>query len=89
MTDDAKQEVVNVSIRLLDDAYMAWFVAESDCEQALRAWFQAAGGRPDAYFAYRAALEREDAAARDLQRLVELTGSFHESVADGAREVIQ
>ena len=88
MTDDTKQEVVDLSVRLLDDAYLAWFAAASDCEQALQAWFRASSRGPDAYFAYRAALDREEAAARDLQRLVELTEPFHDSISARAGEVL-
>jgi hypothetical protein len=88
MTDETKQEVVNLSVRLLDDAYLAWVAAASDCEHALQAWFRASGRWPEAYFAYRAALDREEAAARDLQRLVELTEPLHDSIAVRAGEVL-
>ena len=69
MIDNAQTEVAAIE-RRLDDAYLAWFSAESECESTLHGWFRA----PDdlsagAYLAYRAALEREEAAARDLQRL--------------------
>jgi hypothetical protein len=58
-----------IGVRLLDDAYLGWFSAESECEQALHAWFQSTGEqRATAYIAYRTALEREEAAARDLER---------------------
>lgn len=74
MTDKLETEVAEISIRLYDDAYMAWFSAESECEHTLHAWFKAAGGkRPCAYLAYRAALDREEAAAHDLHRLWELS----------------
>ena len=73
MTEDVKQEVAEVGIRLLDDAYMAWFTAEHECEQALRAWFEGPPAqRSDSYLVYRAALDREEAAAHDLQRLSQL-----------------
>jgi hypothetical protein len=88
MTDATKQEVVNLTVRLLDDAYMIWLAAASDCEQALQGWFQASSRLPDTYFAYRAALDREEAAARDLQRLVELTEPLHDSIGERAREVL-
>jgi hypothetical protein len=48
--------------------------AEVDSEHALRAWFDA--GAPQSagtHHAYGAAVDREEAAARDLQRLAELT----------------
>jgi hypothetical protein len=59
------------SRRLLpDDAYTAWFNANSRCGHALRAWRDAApAARPDAYRAYRAELELEEAAAVELERL--------------------
>lgn len=70
MIDDIELEVAEIGVRLLDDAYLAWFSAEGECERALRAW-SAGSGREGAhaYLAYRAALDREEAAARDLQRL--------------------
>ena len=47
--------------------------AESECGRTLHAWFERTADTPvDAYFAYRAALDQEEAAARDLQRLCEL-----------------
>lgn len=65
-------DVTAIGIRLLDDAYMAWRAAEGECEEALQSWLDRAHAR--AYPAYRAALEREEAAARDLQRLSEIAG---------------
>ena len=68
-----------IAVRVLDDARMTWVAAEVDSEHALRAWFDAAtpeGG--DAYLAYRAAVDREEAAARDLQRLSDLTQPYQE-----------
>jgi hypothetical protein len=63
-------EVAQIGIRLLDDAYMAWFAAESESESALRTWFEGrAQSREAGYVAYRAALDREEAAAHDLDRL--------------------
>ena len=37
MTDAANSEVATIGVRLFDDAYLAWFSAESECEQALAA----------------------------------------------------
>ena len=52
----------------VDDAYTAWFNAHSRCGEALRAWLEAApAARPDAYRAYLAELELEEAAAAELQ----------------------
>ena len=59
--------------RALDDAHMTWIAAEVASEDALNAWFQAAApDRAAAYVSYQAALDREEAAARDLQRLGDL-----------------
>jgi hypothetical protein len=72
MSDEIKQEVGNDDGRLPDDAYMAWVVAEIECEQALRAWFAAPPARhAESYSVYRAALDREEAAAADLKRVFE------------------
>ena len=68
------REIAVIGIRLLDDAHMAWFAAEVEAERALRAWWEGLGGQHGAaYHAYRAAVDREEAAARDLERLHELT----------------
>ena len=54
----------------VDDAYTAWFNANSRCGQALRAWRDAAPEtRPEAYRAYLAELALEEAAAAELERL--------------------
>lgn len=75
MIENVDTTVAEIGVRLLDDAYLAWFSAESECEAALRGWFQAAGARrAGAYLAYRAALDREEAAARDLERLWHVSG---------------
>ena len=63
-------EATAASIRLADAAHIAWTVAQLDCADALMTWFEACPGqRDEAHLAYRAALDREEAAARDLQRL--------------------
>lgn len=68
-----RDEVVEIGIRLLDDAHAAWQRAELECEQMLEAWYD---GPPrtalDRYRSYQAALDREEAAARDLERLWEI-----------------
>ena len=75
MGENDTQEVAAVGIRLLDDVHATWLSAEAECGHALQAWFEATSGqRTGAYNVYRAALEREEAAARDLRRLSELTG---------------
>ena len=82
MTEKLGQEVAEIGVRLLDGAYLAWFVAESECEQALRAWLDRTPvNGAEAYLAYRAALDREEAAARDLQRLSQLAQPCRDSLA--------
>ena len=80
-----RHELAEIGIRLLDEAHVAWQRAELECEQALRAWFD---GSPrtsaDRYLFYRGALDREQAAARDLQRLWELGRSGHDALAAAA-----
>jgi len=66
--------VAEIGVRLLDDAFIAWLLAERESEEALRDWLEpAARPRAAAYRAYVAAVDREHAAARDLQRLREIT----------------
>jgi hypothetical protein len=70
MMDDVNTDLAGIGVRLLDDAYLAWFTAEGETENALRAWRDertCSGGV--SYAVYRAALDREEAAARDLERL--------------------
>lgn len=85
MIENVDTTVAQIGVRLLDDAYLAWFSAESECEGALRAWFQAAGAqRASAYVAYRAALDREEAAARDLARLWQVSTPCREALVSGS-----
>ena len=70
MEEKLSHDVAAIGIRLLDDAHIAWIAAQNECTEALRAWF-AAPRFERAYYAYRAALDREEAAALDLQRLSE------------------
>ncbi|MBV9606311.1 MAG: hypothetical protein JO027_14440 [Solirubrobacterales bacterium] len=81
MTDETHTEIAEIGVRLIDDAYLTWFSAESECESALQAWFQATGERREmAYAVYRAALDREEASARDLERLWQLALPCAEAV---------
>ena len=77
-----RHELAEIGIRLLDEAHVAWQRAELECEKSLRAWYD---GSPRAsarrYLSYRAALEREQAAACDLQRLWELSRFGHDALA--------
>jgi hypothetical protein len=62
-----------IGVRVLDDAHMTWVAAEVESERALRAWFEGPeADRAAAYLVYHSAVDREEAAARDLQRLCEL-----------------
>jgi hypothetical protein len=71
-----------IAVPVLDDAHMTWVAAEVESEHALRAWFKgAASHRAAAYLAYRAAVDREEATARDLERLGELTRPYQERLA--------
>jgi hypothetical protein len=68
--------------RVLDDAHMTWIAAEVESEYALHAWFHAGvRQRAGAYQTYRAAVDREEAAARDLQHLYALTQPCQEHLA--------
>jgi hypothetical protein len=81
---NTSHDLAVIGLRVLDDAHMTWLAAEVDSENALRAWFEAApANRASAYLAYRAALDREEAAARDLQRLDALTRPCQERLARG------
>jgi hypothetical protein len=54
----------------VDDAYTEWFSAHVQCTDSLHAWKTAAWGeRAEAHRVYLADLEREEAAARELERL--------------------
>jgi hypothetical protein len=81
-SEPRKQDVIaEIGIRLLDDAQMAWQQAELECGQALTAWRDGAPAlSADGYLRYRAALDREEAAARDLQRLWEVARWGHEAL---------
>ena len=70
----ASHDLAVIAVRVLDDAHMTWVAAEVQSEHALRAWFDAGAPHgPGGYLAYRAAVDREEAAALDLQRRSELT----------------
>lgn len=90
MLENAQTEVATIGVRLLDDAYLTWFHAEVECETTLQAWFQSTGERREAaYLAYRAALDREEASARDLERLWELAASCHAVLAEKTESVAE
>jgi len=81
MTAEAKHEIAEIGVRLLDGAYVAWLVEETESERALRAWLDAGWSNHEAYLAYRASVEREEAAARDLERLWTLAGPCEDTLA--------
>ncbi|HTX09603.1 MAG TPA: hypothetical protein VME22_13375 [Solirubrobacteraceae bacterium] len=88
MPENAQTEVAMIGVRLIDDAYMAWLSAESEAEMLLRGWFQATGERREAaYRAYRAALEREEASARDLERLCRLASTCNDVLVKNVEAV--
>jgi hypothetical protein len=80
-----RHELAEIGIRLLDEAHAAWQRAELECEHALHDWYD---GPPraavDRYLSYRAALDREQAAARDLERMWELAHDGHDALAAAA-----
>lgn len=74
MTTATTRELAEIGIRLLDEAFQSWEAAQRCCDEALHRWREAAPGRrAAAHAAYNAALDREEAAARDLQRLVQVS----------------
>jgi hypothetical protein len=88
MIENVDTNVAEIGVRLLDDAYLAWFGAESESEVALRTWFGSARSeRASAYLAYRAALDREEAAARDLERLWQLAEPCREALVPGKESI--
>jgi hypothetical protein len=79
---NTSRDLAVIGLRALDDARMTWVAEEVESEYALRAWFDAAAPQDAAaHLAYRAAVDREEAAARDLQRLSELTKPYQERLA--------
>ena len=63
-----QEELTELRVAPLDDAHLAWFIAETECAEALRAWRK--GADVDlAFCTYIAALDREESAAQHLERL--------------------
>ena len=90
MSKPLGNDVAEIGVRLLDDAYMAWFLAESECSQSLLSWFEARPGeREPRYLAYRAALDREEAAANDLHRLWQLSKPCRDTLAGREHGVLR
>lgn len=65
------RDVGGIAIRLLDDIYTAWSRAQLECDDAFRAWMDSGPSDHAAFYyhSYRAALDREEAAAVHLERL--------------------
>jgi hypothetical protein len=68
-------EAISPSSRrsVADDAYTAWTRAQHGCGEALRAWQAATGPsrRALAFIAYTIALDHEERAASELERMSE------------------
>lgn len=80
-----RHELAEIGLRLLDEAHFAWQRAELECERSLRAWYDSSPRtNAELYRSYRAALDREHAMARDLQRLWELARFGHDALAAAA-----
>jgi hypothetical protein len=90
MIDNAQTDVATIGVRLLTDASLAWFNAEIECDQALRAWFESTRNQAaTTYLSYRAALDREEAAAHDLERLWQLYEPFADSMVSAFASVAE
>jgi hypothetical protein len=85
MAGNLEQEIAKIGVRLLDDAHFAWLTAEIESEQALREWGRT--GSTLSYRSYRAALDREEAAASDLRRLAELSRPCEDRLVAGELEI--
>ncbi len=75
-------EVAKIGIRLTEETYAAWTDAEDDSAQFLCAWFDRPVHNDERYYAYLAALDREEAAALDLQRLAEVAEVCRDVLTD-------
>lgn len=73
------RDAAELGERLLDDAHTAWLIAETEAAQTLDVWRERASATW--YRAYRAAVEREEAAARDLERLHRIASPYLERYA--------
>jgi hypothetical protein len=69
----AEEKLAELRVAPLDDAHLAWFIAESECAEALRAWREGCDDVDLAFCCYIAALDREESAARHLERLWKLS----------------
>jgi hypothetical protein len=70
MRENRENQSTDGRLRPSGDAYQWWLAAAKDSERALRAWLDGPPrDQPDLYVAYRASLDREAAAASELERL--------------------
>ena len=74
-TEADGRDVGGIAIRLVDDVETAWRRAQRECQLALRAWLDTGPGNHRAYHGYLAALDREEAAAVDLERVLQLVAA--------------
>jgi hypothetical protein len=82
MPDDLNAEAILTDACRLGDAFLTWFSAEAASETALQAWWHSTGSsRSTTYLAYRASLDREELAARNLERLSNLTEPGRSGIA--------
>jgi hypothetical protein len=82
MAETLESEVAAIGVRLLDDAYLAWVAAEIESSKALHAWLVGRNRRDEPYYVYLAALDREQAAALDLQRLTTVTEPCRDALSE-------
>ena len=75
--DALTAHAAKIGALLADSAFLAWQAAQLESDIALDAWRAAGRGRSaTAHLAYRAAIDREEAAARHLEELCRLTGAL-------------
>ena len=80
--DALAARAAEIGTGLADGAFMAWRSAQIECDLALTDWDAAGPWRGEAaHLVYRAALDREEAAARHLEELCRLTGALRSSDA--------
>jgi hypothetical protein len=64
-----EEQLAELRAAPLDNAHMAWFIAETECALALQAWREGSDDVDLAFCTYIAALDREESAAQHLERL--------------------
>lgn len=82
MNDEQNRDITVIGVRLADQAHAVWLAAAADATEAYDAWGDAVHqDRGLRYAAYHAALDREESAARDLERVWELARPCREGSA--------